>query len=92
MIRKQAKRRKSTNSENNDLFTFKIRNIFASLLSIVALFLAYQLGLLALDREITSIEISGPFHRVTALNIEDAISEEDEGLASSQRFSVAGRL
>ena len=76
MIRKQAKRRKSTNSKNNDLFTFKIGNIFASLLSIIALFLTYQLGLLALDREITSIEISGPFNRVTALNIEDAISEE----------------
>ena len=29
-----------------------------------------------LDREISSVEISGPFHRVTALHIEAAISDE----------------
>ena len=76
MIRKQARRRKSSNSKNKDLYTFKISKIFASLLSIFVLFVTYKLGVLALDREITSIEISAPFQRVSALNIEDAISEE----------------
>ena len=76
MMHKQAKRRKSSNSENKDLYRFKISKTLLPLLSIIFLFVAYQLGILALDREITSIEISGPFQRVTALNIEDAISEE----------------
>ena len=36
----------------------------------------YQLSLKMLDREISSIEVSGPFQRVTAMNIEAAISVE----------------
>jgi cell division protein FtsQ len=38
----------------------------------------YQLTIMMLDREISSIEISGPFQRVTALQIEEAISQEIE--------------
>jgi cell division protein FtsQ len=58
----------------------KIRfgRLLAPLVAVGIVFATYQLSLQMLDREISSLEISGPFQRVTALHIEAAISEEIE--------------
>ena len=46
-----------------------------------------------LDRTISSIEISGPFQRVTALQIEEAISDEiDAGFVGADLDDIQERI
>jgi cell division protein FtsQ len=76
MARKQAKRRKQKAPSRFQMPKLRIGRILAPLFAIGIVLATYQLSLKMLDREISSIEISGPFQRVTALHIEAAISEE----------------
>ena len=78
MARKQAKRRKQKKAPTFTLPKIRIGRIVAPLVAIGIVFGTYQLTIAMLDRTISSIEISGPFQRVTALQIEEAISEEIE--------------
>ena len=78
MARKQAKRRKQKKARTFKLPTIRVGRIVAPLVAVGIIVATYQLTIMMLDREISSIEISGPFQRVTALQIEDAISEEVE--------------
>ena len=76
MARKQAKRRKQKAPSRFQMPKLRIGRILGPLFAIGIVLATYQLSLKMLDREISSIEISGPFQRVTALHIEEAISEE----------------
>lgn len=76
VARKQAKRRKQKATRKMSIPRIRIGSILAPLLAIGVVFATYQLSLQMLDREISSIEISGPFQRVTALHIEAAIGAE----------------
>jgi cell division protein FtsQ len=76
MARKQAKRRKQKAAPRFQMPKIRIGRILAPLFAVGIVFATYQLSLTMLDREISSIEINGPFQRVTALQIEAAISEE----------------
>jgi cell division protein FtsQ len=76
MAHKQAKRRTKKVVAPMQLQKIKLGKIFTLLFAITVLVATYQLSLTMFDKDITSIEISGPFQRVTALHIEDAISEE----------------
>jgi cell division protein FtsQ len=76
MARKQAKRRKQKAAQQFRMPRIRIGRILAPLFAIGIVLATYHLSLRMLDREISSIEISGPFQRVTALHIEAAISEE----------------
>ncbi len=76
MAHKQAKRRKQKTARHFQVPKIRISRILAPLFAIAIVFATYQLSLTMLDREISSVEISGPFQRVTALHIEEAISEE----------------
>ncbi len=78
MARKQAKRRKQKSKSRFQLPTIRIGRLVTPILAIAAVFATYQVSLKMLDREISSVEISGPFQRVTALHIEAAISEDIE--------------
>lgn len=78
MARKQARRRKQKTTKRIEMPKIRIGKILAPFVAVGVVFATYQLSLTMLDREISSIEISGPFQRVTALHIEDAISEEIE--------------
>ncbi len=78
MARKQANRRKPKTTPRVQLPKIRISRILGPLLAAGVVFATYQLSLTMLDREISSIEISGPFQRVTALHIEEAISDEVE--------------
>ena len=78
MARKQAKRRKQKKVRTFKLPTIRVGRIVAPLVAFGIIVATYQLTIMMLDREISSIEISGPFQRVTALQIEDAISDEVE--------------
>lgn len=93
MARKQAKRRKSNRAEPVKMPTIRIRRIVAPLLAIGIVFATYQLSLTMLDRTISSIEISGPFQRVTALQIEEAISDEiDAGFVGADLDRIQDRI
>ena len=84
MARKQAKRRKQKAPTRVRMPKIRIGRILAPLVAIGIVFATYQLSLTMLDREISSIEISGPFQRVSALHIEAAISDEiDAGFVGS---------
>ena len=84
MVLKQANRRKKKATPRMQLPKIQIGKILTPFFAIIVVLAIYQLSLTMLDREITSIEISGPFQRVTALHIEDAISEEiDAGFVLS---------
>ncbi len=76
MERRQAKRRRQSTNKRAEMPKIRVGRILAPLLAIGIVVTTYQLSLTMLDREISSIQISGPFRRVTALHIEAAISEE----------------
>jgi cell division protein FtsQ len=95
MARKQAKRRKQKKVRTFKLPTIRIGRIVAPLVAAGIIVATYQLTIMMLDREISSIEISGPFQRVTPLQIEDAISTEvDKGFVGADldriRASIVG--
>lgn len=84
MARKQAKRRKQKTTRQIQMPKIRFGRLLAPLVAVGIVFATYQLSLQMLDREISSLEISGPFQRVTALHIEAAISEEiDAGFVGS---------
>jgi len=73
---KQAKRRKQRKKRHITMPTIRIGRVVTPLLVAVSVYATYQLSLKMLDREISSVEITGPFQRVTPLLIEEAISGE----------------
>lgn len=76
MARRQANRRKQKAAQRLQMPRMRIGRIVAPLVAVAIVFATYQGSLKILDRDISSIEISGPFQRVTALNIEEAIKDE----------------
>jgi cell division protein FtsQ len=80
MARKQARRRTKKTTRQFKLPRIAIGRLLVPLIAFAVIAGTYQLSTVMLDREIESIEISGPFQRVTALQIEEAISGEiDKG-------------
>ena len=78
MARRQAKRRKQKKAQTFRMPKIRIGRIVTPIVAVGIIVATYQLTLVMLDREISSLEISGPFQRVTALQIEEAISDEIE--------------
>ncbi len=78
MTRKQARRRKQKKAERFKIPTIRVAHFVAPLVAVGAVIATYLISASMLDRPIRSIEINGPFQRVTALQIEEAISEELE--------------
>ena len=76
MARKQARRRKQQKTRRFTLPRIPLARIAALGVAVAVVALTYQLSLNLLDRSITSITVEGPFQRVSALQIEEAISEE----------------
>lgn len=76
MARKQARRRKQKAASVWKMPKIRVGRIVAPFIAAAVVFATYQLSLAMLDREITTIEISGPFQRVTALQIEEAIVDD----------------
>ncbi len=74
MMRKQAKRRKQQKAERLKLPRIRLARIVTPLVAGAIIALSYQLSAALLDRPIRSITIEGTFQRVSALQIEEAIS------------------
>lgn len=93
MARKQARRRKPKKAKQIKIPTIRIGRIVAPLVAVAVVFATYQLSLAMLDRNISSIEISGPFQRVSALRIEEAISDEiDAGFVGADLGRIHDRI
>ena len=76
MARKQARRRKQTRAKKFALPRIPVARIVTPLAAVAIVLATYHVSGKMLDRPIESIAISGPFQRVTALQIEEAISTE----------------
>jgi cell division protein FtsQ len=75
MARKQAQRRKKQ-SKKKQMPTLRLDRLIAPLIAVLIVAGTYRISAGLLDRNIESIEVSGPFQRVTALQIEEAVADE----------------
>ena len=93
MTRKQAKRRKHKKAAWFTMPRIRIGLIVAPLVAVAVVVSTYYLSASVLDRPIRSIEISGPFQRVTALQIEEAINADlDNGFVSADLAVIQSRI
>ena len=76
MARKQAKRHKQQSKREIRLPRLPFARIAVVAGVVAATVITYQASVAMLDRPIRSIEVNGPFQRVTALQIEEAISDD----------------
>ncbi len=76
MARKQANRRKPKQKPKFRLPKMPLAGAGILLAACGVLVFTYQLSSAMLDRQIGSISVNGPFQRVTALQIEEAISDD----------------
>ena len=94
MARKQAKRRKEQKPTRRLRFPdIRWSRFAAPVLAVAAIVLTYQLSLNLLDRRIDSITIDGPFQRVSALQIEEAISSDlGDGFLTADLARIQRRI
>jgi cell division protein FtsQ len=93
MTRKQARRRKQKKAAKLKLPAIRLAHVIAPIVAVVAVIATYLASASMLDRPIRSIEINGPFQRVTALQIEEAISDElEDGFVSADLSDIQRRI
>ncbi len=93
MARKQARRRKQKRTLKIAFPRVPVRHIVTPLAAALVVFATYEISASLLDREIGSLEISGPFQRVTALSIEESISDElDAGFLGANLAEMRRRI
>lgn len=93
MTRKQARRKKQKKAPRFSFPKIRISRIVAPVVAISAVVATYFVSANMLDRPIRSIEVSGPFQRVTALQIEEAISDElVDGFVSADLGRIQQRV
>lgn len=84
MTRKQARRRKQKNAARFTMPKIRVTHIVAPFVAVAAIVVTYLASANMLDRPIRSIEINGPFQRVSALQIEEAIGDDlEDGFVSA---------
>ncbi len=76
MARKQAHRRKPPRTRRFKLPGFSLGRLVPPMLALAAIAATYEISARLLERDISAIEVSGPFQRVSALQIEAAIGHE----------------
>jgi cell division protein FtsQ len=93
MTRKQARRKKPAKAKRFVMPKIRVGRIVAPVVAVAAVVATYYVSASMLDRPIRSIEISGPFQRVTALQIEEAIAEElEDGFVSADLGRIQERI
>ena len=91
MARKQARRRKETPKLR--LPKISLAQVLTPLAAIAVIGLTYHVSTRMLDRDIASLEINGPFQRVTALQIEEALAGElDAGFFGADLNRMQSRV
>jgi cell division protein FtsQ len=93
MTRKQAKRRKQKKTSKFQMPAFPLKRISAFLFAGAIIFLSYQFSAEMLDQPISSITVEGSFQRVSALQIEEAISDDlGTGFFSANLNKIRNRI
>ena len=93
MARKQARRKKEKPAPRFRLPKIRLVRWIAPLIACGAVAATYLVSANLLDRPIRSLQISGPFQRVTPLQIEAAISDElDDGFVSADLSEIQQRV
>jgi len=93
MARRQAQRRKTRQVRKFSMPAIPVKRLFAMLLALVVVAFSYHFSAELLDQPISSISIEGPFQRVSALQIEEAISAElDSGFFSANLSLIQNRI
>lgn len=93
MARKQARRRKQSAPQKMTLPKLPVAKILTVFAAIGVVVLSYQFSTAMLDRPITAITIDGPFQRVSALQVEEAISDHlERGFLSAELDDIQNRL
>lgn len=93
MARKQAKRRKQQKARRWRMPSIPFARISRVLIAVAVVLLSYRFSAALLDQPIQSITIDGPFQRVSALQIEEAISNElKAGFLSVNLTEIQGRI
>ncbi len=89
MTRRQAKRRRNRKPREVALPAIPWRKLSAITLALMIIGLSYHFSAELLDQPISAIRIEGPFQRVSALQIEEAISGElDQGFLSADLSQI----
>lgn len=93
MTRKQARKRRQKKMSRLRMPSVLVAKIFACAAAGLVIFLSYELSATLLDRPIRAISIDGPFERVSALQIEEAVNEElDHGFFSANLSLIQERV
>ena len=93
MARKQARRRKPKQKRSWQLPRIPLARIGGTLLAVGVVVLTFELSTRMLDRPISAITIDGPFQRVSALQIEEAISDQlARGFLTADLDTIRDRL
>jgi cell division protein FtsQ len=93
MTRKQARRKKQKKTSRMQMPKIRFKHIVAPPLAVAAVVATYYASASMLDRPIRSIEINGPFQRVTALQIEEAISTDlEDGFVSADLLDIQQQI
>lgn len=93
MSRKQAKKRKDRKPRDWNKALAPIVLLFKLSIAAAVVGLSYQLGLRLLDQPIRAITVDGPFQRVSALQIEEAINDElHKGFLSASLGDIRERI
>ena len=93
MTRKQARKRKQRKLPKMRLPSVPVARLSACVAAAFVVVLSYELSASLLDRPIRAITIVGPFERVSALQIEEVVSEElDHGFFSANLSLIRERV
>jgi cell division protein FtsQ len=93
MARKQARRKKAKKAAWFRMPRIRFAHAVAPLVATGVVVATYLLSASMLDRPIRSIEINGPFQRVSALQIEEAIAAElEDGFVSADLSGIQQRI
>lgn len=93
MARKQARRKKQKKAARLKMPRIRFAHFVAPVGAVGVVVATYLLSASMLDRPIHSIEINGPFQRVTALQIEEAIAAElEDGFVSADLAGIQRRI
>jgi len=95
MTRKQmqAKRRRPQKAKAIKMPTIPVRSLSIATLAGLTFLACYKLSAIVFDQPIASLQIDGPFQRVSALQIEEAINTElDAGFVSADLSAIQDRI
>ncbi|MDH4106930.1 MAG: cell division protein FtsQ/DivIB [Gammaproteobacteria bacterium] len=93
MARRQAKRRKQREARQWRMPAIPVARITRLTVAVATVVLSYHFSSILLDKPIRAITVEGPFQRVSALQIEEAIADElSHGFLSADLHAIRERV